>query len=87
VFLRSLAGSAGEQSSFARASIVSPSRPELTELDENSICTDDRERHFQALTYVFIVNPVMAEVALPDHEIHERDPRVPAHMRDREFIL
>lgn len=31
--------------------------------------------------------PVMAEAALPDHEIHERDPRVPEHMRDREFIL
>ena len=30
---------------------------------------------------------VMAEIALPDHEIHERDPRVPEHMRDREFIL
>ena len=31
--------------------------------------------------------PVMAEVTLPDHEIHERDPRVPERMRDREFIL
>ncbi len=31
--------------------------------------------------------PAIAEVALPDHEIHERDPRVPEHMRDREFVL
>lgn len=29
----------------------------------------------------------MSEVALPPHEIHERDPRIPQHMRDREFVL
>jgi len=31
--------------------------------------------------------PVISEAPLPDKEIHERDPRVPAHMRDREFVL
>ena len=31
--------------------------------------------------------PVLSEAPLPQHEIHERDPRVPAHMRDREFVL
>ena len=31
--------------------------------------------------------PVIAEAGLPDDEIHERDPRVPEHMRDREFVL
>ncbi|MGO9158792.1 maleylpyruvate isomerase N-terminal domain-containing protein [Mycobacterium sp.] len=31
--------------------------------------------------------PVISEAPLPEHEIHERDPRVPAHMRDREFVL
>jgi hypothetical protein len=30
---------------------------------------------------------VIAEVALPTEEIHERDPRIPDHMRDREFVL
>jgi len=29
----------------------------------------------------------ISEVALPPHEIHERDPRIPQHMRDREFVL
>lgn len=29
----------------------------------------------------------MSEVGLPSQEIHERDPRIPAHMRDREFVL
>ena len=28
-----------------------------------------------------------SEVALPPREIHERDPRIPQHMRDREFVL
>jgi hypothetical protein len=31
--------------------------------------------------------PVMSEVDLPTDEIHERDPRIPKHMRDREFVL
>jgi len=31
--------------------------------------------------------PVIAESPLPGREIHERDPRVPTHMRDREFLL
>jgi hypothetical protein len=31
--------------------------------------------------------PVISEVGLPAQEIHERDPRVPEHMRDREFVL
>jgi len=31
--------------------------------------------------------PVISEAPLPENEIHERDPRVPAHMRDREFVL
>lgn len=31
--------------------------------------------------------PVMAEAGLPEHEIRERDPRVPEHMREREFVL
>ena len=31
--------------------------------------------------------PVIAEVPLPQHEIRERDPRIPEHMRDREFVL
>ena len=31
--------------------------------------------------------PVLSEAPLPVDEIHERDPRVPAHMRDREFVL
>jgi len=31
--------------------------------------------------------PVIAEAPLPGREIHERDPRVPTHMRDREFLL
>ncbi len=31
--------------------------------------------------------PVMSEVGLPPHEIRERDPRIPEHMRDREFVL
>jgi len=29
----------------------------------------------------------MSEVPIPSHEIHERDPRIPEHMRDREFVL
>jgi hypothetical protein len=29
----------------------------------------------------------LAEVELPTDEVHERDPRIPAHMRDREFVL
>jgi len=35
------------------------------------------------LTYL----PVMSEAPLPEREIRERDPRVPKHMRDREFVL
>jgi hypothetical protein len=31
--------------------------------------------------------PVISEAPLPENEIQERDPRVPAHMRDREFVL
>jgi hypothetical protein len=31
--------------------------------------------------------PVISEVRLPDREIRERDPRIPEHMRDREFVL
>jgi hypothetical protein len=31
--------------------------------------------------------PVIAEAPLPENEVHEHDPRVPAHMRDREFVL
>jgi hypothetical protein len=31
--------------------------------------------------------PVIAEVPLPVNEIRERDPRIPAHMKDREFVL
>jgi hypothetical protein len=31
--------------------------------------------------------PVISEVALPANEIRERDPRIPEHMRDREFVL
>ncbi len=31
--------------------------------------------------------PVFSEAPLPVDEIHERDPRVPVHMRDREFVL
>jgi hypothetical protein len=31
--------------------------------------------------------PVIAEVALVADEVHERDPRIPEHMRDREFVL
>ena len=31
--------------------------------------------------------PMIAEVALPEQEVRERDPRIPAHMRDREFVL
>lgn len=31
--------------------------------------------------------PVISEVGLPEREIHERDPRIPEHMRDREFVL
>jgi hypothetical protein len=31
--------------------------------------------------------PVIAETSVPDREIHERDPRIPEHMRDREFTL
>ncbi len=31
--------------------------------------------------------PVISAAPLPQREIHERDPRVPAHMRDREFVL
>lgn len=30
---------------------------------------------------------VISEVPLPPNEIHERDPRIPEHMRDREFVL
>jgi hypothetical protein len=30
---------------------------------------------------------VIAETGLPIAEVRERDPRVPAHMRDREFVL
>lgn len=30
---------------------------------------------------------VISEVGLPTTEIHERDPRIPEHMRDREFVL
>lgn len=29
----------------------------------------------------------ISEVGLPSREIHERDPRIPEHMRDREFVL
>ena len=31
--------------------------------------------------------PVISAVGLPDNEIHEPDPRIPEHMRDREFVL
>lgn len=31
--------------------------------------------------------PVISEVGLPEREVRERDPRVPEHMRDREFVL
>jgi len=31
--------------------------------------------------------PVISEVGLPTEEIRERDPRIPEHMRDREFVL
>lgn len=31
--------------------------------------------------------PVISETALPVNEIHERDPRIPDHMRDHEFVL
>lgn len=31
--------------------------------------------------------PVISEVGLPAQDIHERDPRIPEHMRDREFVL
>lgn len=31
--------------------------------------------------------PVISEIGLPAHDIHERDPRIPKHMRDREFVL
>jgi hypothetical protein len=31
--------------------------------------------------------PVISEAGLPAQEIHERDPRIPEHMRDREFVL
>ncbi|WP_328361196.1 hypothetical protein OG976_09840 [Mycobacterium sp. NBC_00419] len=31
--------------------------------------------------------PVMSEVGLPHNEIRERDPRIPEHMQDREFVL
>ncbi|MEB3070649.1 maleylpyruvate isomerase N-terminal domain-containing protein [[Mycobacterium] vasticus] len=31
--------------------------------------------------------PVISEVGVPAEEIHERDPRIPQHMRDREFVL
>ncbi|BBZ14948.1 maleylpyruvate isomerase mycothiol-dependent enzyme family protein [Mycobacterium branderi] len=31
--------------------------------------------------------PVISEVGLPARDIHERDPRIPEHMRDREFVL
>jgi hypothetical protein len=31
--------------------------------------------------------PVMAEAEIPSDEVHERDPRIPEHMRDREFVL
>jgi hypothetical protein len=30
---------------------------------------------------------VIAETGLPIDDVRERDPRVPAHMRDREFVL
>ncbi len=30
---------------------------------------------------------VISEAPLPENEIRERDPRVPAHMRDREFVM
>ncbi|BBZ70646.1 maleylpyruvate isomerase N-terminal domain-containing protein [Mycobacterium paraseoulense] len=30
---------------------------------------------------------VISEVGLPANEIRERDPRIPEHMRDREFVL
>jgi hypothetical protein len=30
---------------------------------------------------------VISEARLPAQEIHERDPRIPDHMRDREFVL
>ena len=31
--------------------------------------------------------PVISEVSLPANEIRERDPRIPDHMKDREFVL
>ena len=31
--------------------------------------------------------PAIAEVEMPSEEVHERDPRIPEHMRDREFVL
>jgi hypothetical protein len=31
--------------------------------------------------------PVISERGLPPNEIQERDPRIPEHMRDREFVL
>lgn len=34
-----------------------------------------------------IYESVISEVGLPEQEIHERDPRIPEHMRDREFVL
>jgi hypothetical protein len=30
---------------------------------------------------------VISETGLPVDEVRERDPRVPEHMRDREFVL
>lgn len=30
---------------------------------------------------------VISEIGLPAHEVHERDPRIPEHMKDREFVL
>jgi hypothetical protein len=31
--------------------------------------------------------PLISKVGLPVQDIRERDPRIPEHMRDREFVL